>query len=85
MKTEITKADYIDIFVKTRESTVSSPSGLYYGYYIAACESETLIRVNLIFMTIPFHVGKPLSRWTNSLHRMIQNKAKPYINKLRIV
>ena len=74
MKTKIIKANYIDIFAKTRESTASSPSGLYYGYYITACESETPIDVNLIFMTIPFHVDKPLSRWTNSLHCIIQKR-----------
>ena len=70
----ITSQDYVDIFSKTRESTASSPSGIHYGHYIAACESELLINVNLIFMTTPFHIGKPLTRWTKSLHCMIQKK-----------
>ena len=51
---------YVESFSKTRESTASSPSGLHYGHYIEACESETLTTINLLFMLIPFQVGIPL-------------------------
>ena len=81
----ISRKDYADMFSKTRESTVSSPSGIHYGHYIAACESEILLDVNLLFMSTPFYVGRPLTRWSKSLHCTIQKKKKPYINKLRIV
>ena len=40
MQTDMTVADSTDIFKKTRESTASSPSGIHYSYYIAACESS---------------------------------------------
>ena len=53
---------YVEILSKTRESAASSPSGIHYGHYIAACESELLTTVNLIHMTTPFHVGIPLTR-----------------------
>merc|ERR1740139_16486 len=36
-------------------------------------------------MTVPFRIGTPRTRWTRSLHCMIQKKSLPYINKLRIV
>ena len=36
-------------------------------------------------MVVLFQVGLPLSRWTQSLHCMIQKVKKPYITKLRIV
>ena len=41
--------------------------------------------VNHIFMLTPFKVGKPLTRWTNSLHCMIQKMKLAYVTKLRIV
>ena len=74
-----------EVFKKTCESTASSLSGIHYGHCIAACESDLLSKVNMIFMVVPFQVGLPLSRWTQSLHCMIQKVKKPYITKLRIV
>ena len=68
----ITLQQYKDIFNSTREQTASSPSGLYYGHYKAACEDDSLCQVQLLFMTVPFQVGIPLLRWKNSLHCMIQ-------------
>jgi len=38
MKTELTVEESSKIFRKTKESTASSPSGIHYGHYIAACE-----------------------------------------------
>lgn len=62
METDVTVEDACKIFSKTRESTASSPSGIHYGHYIAACESDVLVSVNLIFVVTPFKAGKPLSR-----------------------
>ena len=76
---------YIRAFRKTAEATASSPSGIHYGHYIAACESKVLAEVNLLFMETPFQVGIPLTRWTRSLHCMIQKMEQPFVNKLRIV
>ena len=71
MKTETTMEDSCEIFSKIKETTASSPSGIHYGHYIAACESPELSVVNTIFMATPFKAGKILTRWTNSLHYMI--------------
>ena len=85
MDDAMTLENYKEVFNKTKESTASSPSGIHYGHYKAACESDVLAKVNLIFMVVPFKVGRPLTRWTNSLHCMIQKVKKPYVKKLRIV
>ena len=85
MPSTITLQQFKDIFNATKEQTASSPSGLHYGHYKASCESDQLAQVHLLFMVLPFQVGIPLTRWNNSLHCMIQKKAKPFINKLRIV
>ena len=57
MNTDMVVEDYVTIFRKTRESTPSAPSSINYDYYIATFESETLTRVNLLFMVTPLHVG----------------------------
>ena len=85
MQTDMTVEDSIEIFSGTKESTSSSPSGIHYGHYIAACENELLAAVNHIFMLTPFKVGRPLTRWVNSLHCMIQKMKLAYVTKLRIV
>ena len=41
IKTELTVEESCKIFRKTKESTASSPSGIHYGHYIAACESRS--------------------------------------------
>ena len=71
MSDDITAGNYMVLMNKTREAIASSPSGIHYGHYKAACESEVLTAVNLIFMVIPFKVGIPLQRWACSLHCMI--------------
>ena len=85
MVSDMTVKDSCGIFNHTKESTASSPSGIYYGHYIAACESELLAAVNHTFMVTPFKAGIPLSRRTKILHCMIQKMRVPYITKLRIV
>ena len=59
MNSEVNLDHYIGVFNRTDESTASSPSGIHYGHYKAAVESETLAKVDMIFMTIPFVVGTP--------------------------
>ena len=81
MDDDIDSETYTEMMNGTRESTASSPSGIHYGHYKAACESELLTAVNLLFMVLPFKVGIPLHRWTCSLHCMIQKVKKPYKNK----
>lgn len=76
--------EYKSLFNNTKETTASYPP-LHYGHFKAACESDILATVNLMFMNTPFQHGIPLDRWSNSYHCMIQKKALPYINKLRIV
>jgi len=50
MATEMTVEDSCEIFSKNKETTAASPYGIRYGHYIAACESEALAAVNLIFI-----------------------------------
>jgi len=83
MKSELTVADSCEILSKTKETTASFPSGIHYGHYIAACKSPELAVVNTIFMVTPFKTGTPLTRWTNSLHCMIQKLKVAYVTKLR--
>lgn len=82
---DMTVEDSCKISSKTRESTPSTPYGIHYGHYIAACESDILALVNLIFIVAPFIRGKPPFMWTNSLHCMIQRLKVPYVTKLQIV
>ena len=65
-----------ETFNKTKESTASSPSGIHYIHYKAACKSNILSKVNLICMVVAFKVGIPLTRWTRSLHCVIQKVSK---------
>ena len=85
MSDDINSENCVEMMNGTRESTASSPSRIHYGHYKAACESEVLTAVNLMFMALPFKAGIPLQRWTCSLHCMIQKVRKPYVTKLRIV
>ena len=85
MDAYITMVNYVEIFTKKKESTVSSPSDIYYGHYKAACESKMFVKVNLIFVSIPFKVGLPLSRWTMIVYCMMQKVRKLYATKLIIV
>ena len=82
MQAEMTVEDSCKIFRKTKDSTASSPSGIHYGHYIAASECPELAAVNTIFMVTPFKAGKPLTRWTNSLHYMIQKLRLAYVTNL---
>ena len=62
MDTTMDIEQHREVLQKTRVSTASSPSGIHYGHYIAACESDLLSEVNMIFMVVPFQVGVSLSR-----------------------
>ena len=42
----INSESYRAIFSKAKESTASSPSGIHYGHYIAACKDDLLTAVN---------------------------------------
>ena len=69
---DMTLENYIEAFNKTKEFTASFPPGIHYGHYKTACESEILSQVNLICMVIYLKVRLPSTRWTRSLHCMIQ-------------
>ena len=74
---KITPDNYVSMMNKAREATTSSHSGIHYGHYTAACESEILTAVNLIFVAIPFKAGIFLKRWACSLHCMTQKVKTP--------
>ena len=80
-----TDKEYRTSYRKIRESTASSPSGLHYGHYKAAVETDVGKKVLHRLATLPFEHGLSLKRWQQSLHFMLQKKDLPYINKLRII
>ena len=47
---------YRKIYAKAREKTSSSPSGIHYGHYMAACQDDHLTSVNATFMRVPFYL-----------------------------
>ena len=61
MSEEIFLEDYKAIFNKTREATSSHPP-IHYSHYKASCESDSLVAVNLAFMSLPFQHGIPLEK-----------------------
>ena len=63
---------YREIFSKANEKTSSSPSGIHYGHYIAACQDDLLTTVNATFTRVPFLHGFPLERWSSSIQCMLQ-------------
>ena len=82
---DINVETYRAIFAKAKETRASSPSGIHYGHYMAACQDDSLPEVNALFMRVPFQYGFALDRWSASLHCMLQKKRARYIDKLRII
>ena len=54
---KITLQQSKDVFTSTWKYKASSPSGIYHGYYKASCESDTLAKLHLLFMTVRFQVS----------------------------
>ena len=56
--------EYTNIISKVRESNASSISSTHYGHYEAALEDEEeiVIKVNLVFIRVPFEHEFSLQR-----------------------
>ena len=84
-KYKIDAESYWTIFAKAKESTASSPSGIHYGHYIAACQDDLPTAVNITFTRVCFLHGFALERWSASMHCVLQKKKLPYVDNLRVV
>lgn len=83
---EITFDEFKDVFLATRESTVSSPSGLHIGHYQVAAYFPEIGKVLATMMTLPFQYAFAPERWCNSIHLMLEKcQGRPLLNKLRII
>ena len=85
MGNTITLDEYKHLFTKNRENTASSPSKLHMGHYISSCEHDKISQVRLAKINISLHYEFKLDRWNHSLHGMILQKERHYIDKLRII
>ena len=85
MKWKFGKAEYEELFKKTRESTACGPSGLHMSHWVAALQHEHIMEFHATLTWAAFAMGITYKRWTISWHCMIKKLDQPYINKLRII
>ena len=79
------KNEYRETFKKTKEATSCGPSGLHMSHWKAALQSEMLMEIHSFFIWAAFEFGYTYNRWEQSWHCMLEKKAKPYSQKLRII
>jgi len=77
--------EYIMGWLKAKEKTSSSPSGIHFGHYIAGVEEIVINKINRLMATIPMLTGTSPLRWRNTLNVMLEKLAgNCSIEKLRI-
>ena len=69
---KITKDDYQSFWKKCNERTSSSISGLHYGHYKAAVDSDYLSELHAIQLQINVRAGHSLKRWQKGLSCMLE-------------
>ena len=77
--------EYKAIFKKTKETTACGPSGIHMSHWVAALEDETLMKIHSFYIWAAFNFGFTYDRWNESWHCMLQKKAHPFSQKLRII
>ena len=77
--------EYKAVFKNTKENIACGPSGLHMSHWKAAQESEKIMRAHSFFIWAAFKFGFAYSRWEQSWHCMLQKKAHPFAQKLRII
>jgi hypothetical protein len=83
---EITKEDYQRYWKKPRERTSSSISGLHYGHYKAAAQSDQLSEIHALLMELAVTGGSTLARWETGLSCMLEKTAGVIkVKKLRAI
>ena len=64
---------------KAKEKTSSSISGLHFGHYKSATESNIISKLHTTFLDTTIKTGKIIKRWTKGLSVMLE-KLKGNIN-----
>jgi len=81
-----TYQEYRQGWLKARETTVSSPSGIHFGHYMAAMADETVARLNAILANLALYSGTAPDRWKKTLNVMLEKMAgNNNVKKLRII
>ena len=74
INTAISRADFIAYWKKAKEKTASSVSGLHFGHYKAATDSNMLSELHAKMLHMSFNSGIPLHIWTEGLTCMLEKK-----------
>jgi len=81
-----TEAEYITGWLKAKEQTSSSPSGIHFGHYIVGVEEMVIAKINRLMAMIPMLTGISLIRWCTTLNVMLEKLAgNCSIEKLQII
>jgi hypothetical protein len=80
---EITHHNFQQHWRKARESTSSSLSGLHYGHYKAAVDSDFLSEIHALMTELAVTGGAPFTRWQSGLSVMLEKQRGVYrVDKL---
>ena len=83
---EITRQDFQQHWRKARERTSSSLSGLHYGHYKAAAQSDLFSEIHALMTELAVTGGTPLARWESGLSVMLEKtKGIIQVDKLRAI
>jgi hypothetical protein len=83
---EITRQDFQQHWRRAKERTSSSLSGLHYGHYKAAAQSDYLSEIHAIMTELAVTGGTPLERWQSGLSVMLEKtQGVIQVDKLRAI
>jgi len=73
-------------WIRARETTASSPSGIHFGHYIAAMTNVTVAKLNAILVNLALLSSRALERWKKALNMMLEKLAgNDNVEKLCII
>ena len=83
---KIDTKDFIQYWRKAKERTSSSISGIHFGHYIGACDSEGLSNLHATFLDLVVSTGCIVTRWVKGLSVMLEKiKGNINVEKLRAI
>ena len=71
---ELDKTDYTNVFQRWKETTTTSPSGLYSGHYKAILKCPEIVKYHCIMASLPLKYGFASTQWTKAVQIMLENK-----------
>jgi len=81
-----TLSDYQIGWCKAHETTLSSPSRIHFGHYIAGTFDPEKLVINAKLVDIPLHTGFSPAHWHKGLNVMLEKTPGNYnVEKLRIM